>query len=68
VSPASWTQFVHASGSTKSLPGSVSRRQQQVDFRAEPPLDTSTSRSVRLGELIGELHDDAPAERLPDEP
>ena len=56
-----------STGSTQSAPGQRGGAQQQVDLAAEPAAGDEHEPLTALRELVGELHRDAAAERVPDD-
>ena len=58
---------VQASESTCSAPVAVSARSRRLTSGPSPPLVHEHQSLAALGELVGELHDDAASERLADE-
>ena len=56
-----------SSGSTSSAPRQRGRAQQQVDLAAEAAAGDEHEALAALGELVGKLHRDPAAERVPDE-
>ena len=65
--PMPWTPDEVSTGSTQSAPGQRGGAQQQVDLVAEPAAGDEPEPLAALGELVGELHRDAAAERVADD-
>ena len=65
--PASSRRVLASSGSTISESGSVAARSRRFTLAAEAAAVHEHEPLAALGELVGELHHDAAAERVPDE-